>query len=379
MGRKTRDTFFSFLVMTAFTVVMQACAAEPPAEPAAEALYDVRFVAAFAPIETVTFYDRDGYVVEELDGADGELAALLPEGVYFADIRDDYGNSVYDSNERMMFAPRVEGAELHLDPFEIPGSEVPLIGVVVGDRTRLEEHDHDVEVSMEALHTTGPDHRGRMVWEAARAMVGPSLAGTHTWGTSTVTSIHNYVGEDSGAWTSLRGGYGTFTSCRHDNDASNNFSPCSLTYGSDTVNQYSCQGSCPAGTYRGGQCKAFMNLVAYRSGVYHGASWAWKTFPLDSVIDDAGTSYPLATYATVATGDLLRRPTSAGSPHAAIVVRVISSSQIVVVDSNWVNPGGGSGDGLEIIASHTMGFTGTWAVTDLGSYHRLSCVYAGTC
>jgi hypothetical protein len=362
------------LIMMGVASQIQACAAEAPPTSSDAPLSEVRFVAAFAPIEAVTLYDRDGYVLEELEGVDGDLTALLEEGVYFADIRDDYNNSVFDAHERMLFAPRIEGAELHLEPYAVPGSEVPLVGIVVGDRTRFDEHTHDVAASMEALHTTGPDHRGRMVWEAARAMVGPSLAGTHTWGTGTTTSIHAYASEDSGAWSSLRTAYGTNTSCRNDNDTSNNFTPCSLTYGSDVVGIYTCQGYCPAGTYRGGQCKAFMNLVAYRSGVYHGASWAFRTFAVDSTIDDGGTNYPLATSSNVTVGDLLRRPTSAGNPHAAIVVRVISASQIVVVDSNWVN-----GSGAETVASHTMGFTGTGTVSDLGTYHRLSCVYTDAC
>lgn len=321
---------------------------------------EVTFTAAFAPVTGGVVYDGEGDFVAEV--AEDGSSELRP-GVYYVDLRDDYQNSVFSEDGRLLFVPAVEGAELDLAAHVVPGVDVPIFVVIVGEHS----HDDGYGTAASALHTTGPDHRGRMVWEAARAMVGPSGATGYTWSTSTVAASYAYVSEDSGAWNSLRSAYGTLVSCRNDNDSSNNYTPCSLTYGADNVSQYVCQNNCGTYGYHGGQCKGFMNLVAYRSGVYHGTNWAWKTLPTDSWI---ASNTSLLTYATAQAGDLLRKTTS--GPHATITVRVISSSQIVVMDSNWV-------DGNENIISHVLGYSGSGTTSDLGTYRVLNCVYAGTC
>jgi hypothetical protein len=120
----------------------------------------------------------------------------------------------------------------------------------------------------------------------------------------------------------------------------------------------------------GGQCKPFMNLIAYRAGVYKNSDGSIKPLPSDPVI----SGYPLATYNTIQPGDLLRR-TTPPTQHAAIVVRKIDANTVVVFDSNWV----GGGDGAEVAGSHVLGFSGSGGITDLNTYHVLSCVYSGTC
>jgi hypothetical protein len=323
----------------------------------------VHISAAFAPIVSARFFDEGGNEVASL--VNGERDITLKEGNYLIDIREDYDNSVFSSDGRLLFVPGVIGAKLELAPHYVSWSDIPLVGLHVDSVSSYAAGE--IEVSRRGLHTTGPDHRGRLVWEAARAMVGPSGADGYTWGTSTTNASYAYVSEDSGAWSSLRTAYGTLVSCRNDNDTANNYTPCSLTYGSDNVSQYVCQNNCGTYGYHGGQCKAFMNLVAYRSGVYHGTNWAFKTLPSDSWI---ASNTSLSTYATAQAGDVLRKTTS--SPHAAITVRVISSSQVVVMDSNW-------SDGYEKIISHTLGYSGSGTTSDLGAYRVLNCVYAGTC
>lgn len=361
--QKMRSFQMSTMVaVCALSSVLAACASVDDTE---APTVRVAFTAAFAPISSVTVYDTDGEVVMKLP--EGKQETDLPVGNYYVDIRDDYNNSVFSEDGRLMFVPAADGAELDLAPHVVPNIDVPLFAITVNINHEVDD-GYGTQVS--ALHTTGPDHRGRLVWEAARAMVGPTGADGYTWSTSTTNASYAYVSEDSGAWSSLRSAYGTLVSCRNDNDTTNNYTPCSLTYGTDNVSQYVCQTNCGTYGYHGGQCKAFMNLVAYRSGVYHGTNWAWKTLPTDSWI---ASNTSLSTYATALPGDLLRKTTS--SQHAVIIVRVISSSQIVVMDSNWVS----GGDGYEKIGSHVLGYTGSGTSSDLGTYRVLNCVYAGTC
>lgn len=359
--QKMRSFQLSTMVaVCALSSVLAACASVDDTE---APTVRVAFTAAFAPISSVTVYDTDGEVVMKLP--EGKQEIDLPAGNYYVDIREDYNNSVFSQDGRLMFIPAADGAEINLAPHVVPNIDVPLFAITVNVS---HEVDDGYGTNVSALHTTGPDHRGRLVWEAARAMVGPDGATGYVWSTSTVAASYAYVSEDSGAWTSLRSAYGTLVSCRNDNDSSNNYTPCTLTYGSDNVSQYVCQNNCGASGYHGGQCKAFMNLVASRSGVYHNSpNFTWKTLPLDSWI---ASNTSLSTYATSQPGDILRKTTA--SPHAAITVRVISSSQIVVMDSNWV-------DGNENITSHVLGYSGSGTASDLGTYRVLNCVYAGTC
>jgi hypothetical protein len=248
------------------------------------------------------------------------------------------------------------------------------------------------------------------------------MAGSHdtynvgNWPTSTTYATYAYASADGNAWSMLMKAYsrcptsttctpGFFVSCLY--KRANGYLPspytgCQLSlttgYGSSEMPGYACQGNsvsdlCPAGVRsHGGQCKAFMNLVAYRSGIYQYSGYGFKTLPSDDCIANTSATcnlparqwlprpvddkdMPLATYANIIEGDFLRMPYD----HAVIVVRKISNSTVVVLDSNWLNNGIGIGNGKEIIGSHTLSFTNSRDHSDLGSYRVLKCVYTGKC
>lgn len=197
------------------------------------------------------------------------------------------------------------------------------------------------------------------------------------WPTGNNYATYAYSSADTGAWNSLLNssqyGSGYFVSCLSHTGGSYNYSYL-LSYGAFDMPNYTCQGSCPGTRMHGGQCKPFMNLIAYRSGIYQGTSFAWKSFPSDTAISNwsqASNQMPVATFANIVEGDFLRMPNG----HAVTIVRKISSSRVVVLDSNWL----GGGDGDEVVRSHELGFTGAGGTHDLGSYRVLKCVYTGGC
>lgn len=231
--------------------------------------------------------------------------------------------------------------------------------------------------------------RTRMVQESSYAMTGNHYTyTTSNWPTGTVYARAAYVGSDAGAWNLLLASPrylyttstgvqkpGGYVSCMRYRSEGPLYGPCSLSttggYGSFEP-YYTCQGYCPSVKMRGGQCKAFANLVAYRSGLYQGPNYSFKALPADSTIAARSTTdpdMPVATYANILEGDVLRRPYG----HALIVVRKISPSQVVVFDSNWLD-----GDGSETVGSHVLGFSGSGNV-NLGNYRVLKCVYTGAC
>ncbi len=131
---------------------------------------------------------------------------------------------------------------------------------------------------------------------------------------------------------------------------------------------------------RGGFCKAFQNLVLYRSGQYN--SGTWRTLPTDATISGystSGSDAPTTSTSNIAVGDVLRQLTNL---HSMIIVAYDSSTQqALVVDSNYVAPTTGSGY-YEYIGSHVVGFsmtTFTSTYTRLGNYRNLKCVYTGSC
>ena len=225
------------------------------------------------------------------------------------------------------------------------------------------------------------DHT-RVIRECSQAMSGSWWTYDETdWPTGTNYGSYAYISNDTGAWGLLLDNTyngavrGWWTSCRRTTSVKN-YDPCYLTaYGDlDTASQYDCQGSCASATrFHGGQCKPFMNLVAYRSGLYQNPDYAWKSFPTDDDIGEWSTDadeMPYATYANIEPGDYLRLPYG----HALIILRKIDSLNVVVLDSNWVN----GGDGYETIGSHVLGFSGTGNY-NLGNYRVLKCAYNGNC
>jgi hypothetical protein len=221
--------------------------------------------------------------------------------------------------------------------------------------------------------------RARVLWEAARVMVGPALASAYAWpapsaGTSYTLATYPYAAEDAGAWWAMfaaaiytaKGIVGYNISCTVGGYS------CQLAVPlKDGLSKYTCQGDCAAATImRGGQCKAFNNLVLYRSGVYHGDNWAFKPLPSDASLGD-NAKYPFAVKGRLAAGDVLRMPYG----HSALVTRVVAADTVVVLDANWI----AGGDGNEAVGTHLMKFGGAGYYGDLAKYRLLNCVYDGTC
>lgn len=223
--------------------------------------------------------------------------------------------------------------------------------------------------------------RARLVWEAARAMVGAGNANSYSWVTTgTSYSSFNYAPDDTNAWNLIRQSYGYsllqpppstnlpdayYLSCRTDQNTarSPSYGPCSITYGSLNPLVYGSQ----AGAFHGGQCKAFTNLVAWRSTVYRGANNTFKTLPTNGDTQ--------ATAQNIRAGDILRMPQT----HSLIVTKVFVESGItkaVVIDSNFVGVGGN-----EIIGTHIIDSDPSHAGTtkSISSYLAYQCVYNGTC
>lgn len=226
--------------------------------------------------------------------------------------------------------------------------------------------------------------RGRLLWEATRAMVGPYQADSYSWNTSPTLASWPYVSEDYGAWNALRNssayyGYGKtgyYVSCLRNYWEGDLYQPCYLWYGSfDPISWYtSYNETCDQG-YRGGQCKAFTNLVAYRSGIYHGSNWAFKALPSDAQVYER-SGIKAAKPWNIQAGDVLRMP----GGHSAIVARIYDSyNSIVVIDSNWVRLNYPDyGNGCEQVGSHAMSFGGS-GVNNLYNYYILDCVYTNNC
>lgn len=329
-------------------IIFSACSADKGGE-----LKFVKFRAAFAPIESVKIYNEHGDIIGLLKN--GERTAQLSLGIYYADIRDDLGNSVYDAKERLKFAVKATGAEVVLKPHYLKGISIPLVAVHVPKE--------EVGVRQQGLYSGAPTgDRGRLLWEATRAMVGSDDADDEDWSPAgTMYATASYVSTDTGAWSSMLSAYEGYACCVDDD-----LEPCYLTYPCSTVLFYECQGSSCSNNYHGGQCKAFSNLIAYRSGVFHGNNWAWKSLPSDTWISNNCDN---TSSASIQAGDVLRY----SGYHSMILARVFSSTSVMVIDSNWVG-----GNGNEKVGAHEMSFNGS-GISDLDNYKVLDCVYDNDC
>lgn len=196
-----------------------------------------------------------------------------------------------------------------------------------------------------------------------------------------------YIDYDEAAWDTMTSNYTSGdASCAQSGYSLSTTCNQSSTIGVGTGKNYTCQsssGSCTGGSGssatkpRGGFCKAFQNLVLYRSGQYNSGSW--RTLPSDTTItaySTSGSDAPTTSTSNIAVGDVLRRLGST-TLHSMIVVAYDSSTQrALVVDSNYVAPA--SGSYYEYIGAHVVSFSGS-GYTDLDNYRNLKCVYTGSC
>lgn len=408
----------------------------------ANAPVDVQLSAAFTTLSYVEVYDSDGSYLETIDSS-VDFQDVFPSGTYYMDFVNEDGDHSFMDDGRLAFAPMTDGATPLDGPFDIddqPMWQVAVDPVLEGnarlntrirdgdetlrpwkemfpgwqmnlpeeERDPIEESEWIVEEKAYSTTTGSSSARLRVTWEASFAMTGyytTSSSSTVTCRSS--TSCWNrrgngyaywdydgngtgYIDYDTSAWRTLRSNYTNLVSC-----VDGGFTPCSISVSSSSAKNYTCQsssGSCTSGSGssatkpRGGQCKAFTNLVLYRSGQYNGGSW--RTLPSQSTIYCSTSSYPVLTSSTIAVGDVLQRVDgvsgscsdtarmSFSTVHTQLVVAYDSSAQTaIIVDSNY-----SGSNGNEYIGYHTAGFSTSYSgYTLLGNYRDLDCVYSGSC
>ncbi len=420
----------------------QACTQQDLLD-ASDVPVNVQLDAAFTVLDYVDVYSQEGEFQKTIDSS-MDFQDVLSVGSYYMDFVNEDGASSFMDDGRLAFAPMGEGMTPMDGPFEIDGQnmwEVAVDSVLEanarlnirirdGDETLRpwkerfqdwqmnlpqEERDpiHDSEwIASEKAYSTSygsSTTRLRVTWEASFAMTGYFTSSS----TSTVTCRNStscwnrrgngyaywdydsngtgYIDYDTSAWSTLRSNYTNLVSC-----VDGGFTPCSISVGSSTPKYYTCQsssGSCISGSGssatkpRGGQCKAFANLLLYRSGQYNSGSW--RTLPSQSTIYCSTSSYPILTTSTIAVGDVLQRVDgvsgscsdtarmSISTVHTQLVVAYDSSARTaIVVDSNY-----SGNNGNEYIGYHTAGFS-TTSYSDyslLSNYRDLDCVYTGGC
>jgi hypothetical protein len=363
-------------------VSMMACGPSEDDNAKGSATTQVSFGAAFTDLASASVYGTDGTPVATADQANG-LTVSLPSGRYLVDFVDVEGNHSFTRDGRLAFAPTMEGAAPAQGAVSSPSTESPLWLVEVGA----------LALTIQPMDET--NSRLRVIWEASFAMKGNftlgcrdtescwlgslysgtsyySLATSGTTNASPPPAIYySYIDYDPISWALLlqqTGQYPAgFISCK---DPGSTVSPCYVpNYGSANAVTFTCQAaSCTASTHpRGGECKAFMNLLLYRSTVYRTAANGWLALPTDTMLSTPNsTKWPTASSSNLMAGDALR---SIGG-HATTVVYIPSSGNYRVVDSNWVGGIGAGGGGYEYIGSHVM------TTSNLSGYKNLKCVYA---
>lgn len=420
----------SFTIVSLFFLLsfLSACTQQDFLD-TANAPVDVQLSAAFTSLDRVDVYDMSGEYMETIDSS-VDFQDVLTAGTYYMDFVNEDGDHSFMDDGRLAFAPMGEGMTPLDDPFDIydqPMWQVAVDQVLEGNarlnirirdgdetlrpwahKLGMENEDGNEEESTEdeavpKFHTfsSTSSARLRLIWEASYAMTGSPGGSCSTtsgcWTATGTIATGNYVGDDAAAWSSLRSGYGTTTgnvSCK-DSSAATSTSVVYLTQtsGSTTYN-YICKQATNSssassyttqrsGYYKGGQCKAFSNLVAYRSGIYHtgGSVYTWKTLPSDSSISASTSTYPVLSTSNITAGQVARMP----SGHAMIIVAV-SGSSATVMDSNWVGTTTSTSGSTvttsyyEQIGAHTMSFysSGSYngTVSDLDSYRHLDCIFS---
>lgn len=371
---------------------------------------DIAVNAAFTELDYVDVYSQNGEHIATVDMAT-DFHEILPVGTYLMDFVSATGSHSLAEDGRLLFAPMMQGGLLITDT-QLDGVDYPLWRVEVHPDLEANANlirrqhamdpslepwinhfktwgealnpdwDHDFDPNNDNLRSYNVNHkqtsdRLRVTWEAAYAMTGDFSGACNNavscWNARSGGYAYwdkdnggsGYIDSDTTAWSNAVSAYGSNSSCM------NGSYTCHLSVGTSTAKNYTCQNSsgvCTGGSGasatkpHGGQCKAFTNLVFWRSGEYN--NWgAWKTFPTDTTI----SSYTSATTSTISVGDVLRNVTN---PHAVIVVAYDTSlNKALVVDSNWVG-----GDGYEYIGWHEMTFTGV-GNANLGNYKRMNCLY----
>lgn len=238
--------------------------------------------------------------------------------------------------------------------------------------TRLDP-DPRIAVREECFYALDPGHGGR------------SSKSINGW----TVSDWNYMNTDPNAYNWIKARMSQYCSCWYiSSDASyirNYWS--GYGYGVKPVSFYqnlSGYGYYPNnqnGYGRGMQCRSFVRLILYRSGVYQST---WFPSYAEAINDyNRGAGYRTYTkpFSQLRVGDVIQ--TSWANGHTAIVVQILagvegqSVTSIDVVDANYVG-----GDGNEIIARHIIsriasGQPGNGGVGDLDSYIGIDLIALG--
>lgn len=334
---------------------------------------NVRFSSSFLPLKDVTLYTLAGVQIggPRTALADGRVFTTIDNGSYLVGVTTMIGTPLYDNSAT--------------------GSPAYFLDVAPTGNTAVSFDDATPQscplgrcakltVGGEATVISGLEGmKRRVLWEAAYAMNGcQNNGGNPRTGCVTATTPYkdNIVGNTTYATFSYLASDETAAKAAFSDDAlhgtcyNHSYPPistydCSVQHDPVTeVLQYSRHpGRDSEGVYsRGGQCKKFVALVLYRSGIRHTVAGSFSRLPEDAKISNDLVMFPVV--AIPHPGDILRRPNG----HALIVAASIAGLGLIAVDSNY-----SGGDGHERIAVHLMG------PASLVEYHNLNCVYTGAC
>lgn len=93
-----------------------------------DGMISVKIVAAFATVKSIDLYDESG----EFKFSMKTNHFFADPGIYYLDIKDEFGNSAFNKDDIMMFVPRVvEGGVLDMTPYYLNG-DIPLFKLIVG-------------------------------------------------------------------------------------------------------------------------------------------------------------------------------------------------------------------------------------------------------
>ncbi len=393
----------------------------------------VAFGAAFVNLGYVDVYNETGEFLQRIDHS-VDFQEVLENGYYLMDFVDESSLHSFMDDGRLAFAPMTEGAtpidRVYVEDLGLYLWEVAVDPVLEGNarlNARLKNGDPNLEKWRPVLERSSETQfsskgtqsystsygstsaRARVTWEASFAMTGyytTSSSSTITCNNSTTCWTRRgngyaywdydsnglgYIDSDTSAWSTLKKVYDPYVSCVDWGATSG----CYNTVNTANAKNYTCQnnsGACTSGSGsaatkpRGGQCKAFANLLLYRSGQY--GSGTWKTLPSQKTIYCSTNKYPVLTTSTITIGDILQRVDGVtgscsdmnnlkiSTVHTQIVVAYDSTAQTaIIVDSNYTG-----GDGYEYIGYHTAGFSSSnySSYTLLSNYRDLDCVYGVT-
>ena len=396
---------------------------------------NVRIISGSLPLAEVNIYTTSGgYVTTAWPLSDGTVFLNLSVGTYLMAVETAIGAPLFDANGYPAFAiaanPTSDTAPaVSLDKARYNCPSGYCIQMTVGSQSSFFGRLM-IMASVAMAATSSAEEqakRDRVAWEARYIMGGcvggdhpktgcPGLKGYQFDKENQVFSEFSYLSKDVGALKKVFGALGSPSTCYlhpydrcYDEKGNRSYcwcKDCKSEKGCVSCQPYTCfvqydpttqtdqysqsetqndinKTDYPMGVARGGQCKAFVNLLLYRSGVYQGPAptYAFKQLPTDPTIKGDLRLFPPVDDKNLREGSVLRRPD--GLIHALIVLARLpgptpDNPNLLVIDSNYLDPTGNrKGDGHEVIGTHIMPLRDPDGIkSDLNGYRNLDCVYA---